>query len=68
MKRKQEDGSGVEEVEEEKKETLEPESKRQKVDDRNQSKEQLYLERLKLSSFDALNELSESRRDCPKCN
>ena len=66
MKRKQEDG--VEE-EEEKKEALEPETKRQKTteEDQQQPKEQLYLEKLKLASFDALNELSESRRDCPKC-
>jgi hypothetical protein len=32
------------------------------------NKESLYLEKLKLESFDALNELSEERRRCPRCN
>jgi hypothetical protein len=43
----------------------EPDLKRQKKDE--PAKEQLYLEKLKLASFDALNELSETRRECPKC-
>jgi hypothetical protein len=56
------------EVEEEvKKEVIEPEAKRLKIGEESQSRESLYLERLKLASFDALNELSGNRRDCPKC-
>ncbi len=72
MKRKME-GSHPEEPnqEEEKKqsEVSEPEAKRLKTGEEagQQSRESLYLEKLKLASFEALNELSGSRRDCPKC-
>ena len=73
MKRKIEESS-VEEVkgEEEKGEVHEPKAKRQKTDDQcedqQEQKESLYLDKLKLASFDGLNELAGSRKDCPKCH
>ena len=51
-------------------EVKEPDAKRIKTEEEDAPvvKETLYLEKLKLDSFDALNELSEERRRCPRCN
>ena len=69
MKRKIEE-STIEKVkgEEEKGDVHEPDPKRQKTDDHDEPKESLYLEKLKLASFDGLNELAATRKDCPKCH
>ncbi len=42
-------------------------AKRLKQTEEDKEREPLYLEKLKLASFEALDELSE-RKDCPKCN
>lgn len=62
MKRKEQ-----EEQEEIKEGAGEAVAKRLKTSDPEPPREQLYLEKLKLAPFSALDELTEGRRDCPGC-